>query len=104
MLNPGSTPIEMGYTINEFSNVLNGNFTSASSPYNCKPLSSTSWLVSHQTNDFKSEVDIQQMPDRKIGLLGLPVLRVSFKLISGNPQDEQQFFEKFFRYFHKGGG
>jgi hypothetical protein len=104
MLDPGDSPIEMGYTIREFSRVLNGNFSATQSPYSCKTLGADSWLISHDSSAFNLQINVEQKPTRQIGLLGLPVLGVRFNLISGNEQEKQQFFEKFFRYFHKGGG
>ncbi len=104
MFNAGNDPIEMGYTVSEFSNVLHGNFSAEQSEYRCKDLSQCSWLISHELGNLQTEINVIQKPPRKLGLLKLPVLGVTFKLISGEPQDEQQFFEKFFRYFHKGGG
>jgi hypothetical protein len=104
MFNVGSNQIEMGYTLNEFSNVLHGNFSAQQSVYRCKDLSQNSWLISHERGSLQTEIRVIQKPPRKLGLLNLPVLGVTFRLISGDSQDEQQFFEKFFRYFHKGGG
>jgi hypothetical protein len=104
MFNASNNQIEMGYTISEFSNVLHGNFSAQESVYNCKDLSQCSWLISHEQGNLQTEISVEEKPSRKLGLLNLPVLAVTFKLISGERQDEQQFFEKFFRYFHKGGG
>lgn len=104
MFNAGSNQIEMGYTLSEFSRVLHGNFSAQQSEYNCKDLSRNSWLISRENSHLKTQITVIQKPPRKLGLLNLPVLGVTFKLMSGETQDEQQFFEKFFHYFHKGGG
>jgi hypothetical protein len=104
MFNAGNNQIEMGYTLSEFSKVLHGNFSAQQSEYNCRDLSQSSWLISHEISNLQTEISVIQKPPRILGLLNLPVLGVTFKLISGETVDEQQFFEKFFRYFHKGGG
>jgi hypothetical protein len=104
MFNAGNAQIEMGYTVSEFSKVLHGNFSAQHSEYNCKDISQNSWLISHEGSNLKTQITVIQKPARKLGLLNLPVLGVSFKLMAGETQDEQKFFEKFFRYFHKGGG
>ncbi len=104
MYNPGNAQIQMGYTIDEFSRVLHGNFSAAASDYSCEDLSPSSWLISHDTGELKTRIQVEQLPPRTLGLLDLPVLGVNFNLLSGNTEDEQLFFEKFFRYFHKGGG
>jgi hypothetical protein len=100
----GSNQIEMGYTLSEFSNVLHGNFSAQQSEYKCKDLSQNSWLISREDSNLKTQITVIQQPPRKLGLLNLPVLTVTFKLMAGETHDEQLFFEKFFRYFHKGGG
>jgi hypothetical protein len=104
MFNAGNNQIEMGYTISEFSKVLHGNFSAQHSEYNCHDHSQTRWIISHELSDLKTEISVVQKPPRTLGLLNLPVLAVTFKLISGEIPDQQKFFEKFFRYFHKGGG
>lgn len=104
MLNPGNLPIEMGYTLDEFSNVLHGNFSTNNSEYRCHDLSTGSWLIFEEGSDLKTEIRARQMAPRELGLLKLPILSVSFNIVSGSPQHTQKFFEKFFKYFHKGGG
>jgi hypothetical protein len=104
MFNASSQPIEMGYTIIEFSKVLHGNFSGEHSEYSCQDISPSSWVICNDQSDLKTRIDVEQKPPRSLGLLNLPVLGVSFHLIAGNTEDQQLFFDKFFRYFHKGGG
>lgn len=104
MFNAVGNQIEMGYTISEFSSVLHGNFSAQQSDYKCHDISHNRWLISHAQSELKNEITVQQKPPRTLGLLTLPVLEVRFNLLSGNSYDEQQFFEKFYKYFHKGGG
>ena len=96
--------IQMGYTISEFSSVLHGNFSSADSKFSCEDLSPDSWIITQDLSQFRMHIQVQQLAARSLGLLELPVLGVSFKPISGTSSEKQLFFEKFFRYFHKGGG
>ena len=104
MYAPGPDQIQMGYTINEFSRVLHGNFSSAESAFSCEDLSSDSWIITHDLSELRISIKVQQLSPRTLGLLELPVLGVRFEQLSGNAAEKQLFFDKFFRYFHKGGG
>jgi len=95
---------DMGYTPTEFSRVLNGNFTSEKSELNCKSVSTNHWLITHQDSAMTVDIHIDKKPDRVLGAIALPVLSVTFKVNSATTQQSDFFFEKFFKYFHKGGG
>ncbi len=93
----------MGYTMIEFTRVLQGNFSGADSPYNVEQIAADRWRV-FNPSDFSVTVSLRQKPPRKLGLLNLPVLEVSFDVTTGDASQEQAFYDKFFKYFHKGGG
>ena len=95
---------DMGYTPTEFSRVLNGNFTGEKSALNCKSTSTNHWLISHQDSTMTVDIQIKKKPDRVLGAIALPVLSVIFNVTSATTQQSDFFFDKFFKYFHKGGG
>lgn len=95
---------EMGYTQQEFGNVLNSGFTDDESPYKCQSNSSNSWTVSHRQLPFKVRIEVTPLPERVLGAMTLPVLNVHFELIQCEDNQADAFFDKFFKYFHKGGG
>lgn len=94
----------MGYTAAEFAKVLTGNFTGENSPLNCKVLQTNSWLISHKDSSMRVEINVKIKPARVLGAISLPVLSVIFKVNSATTQQSEFFFDKFFKYFHKGGG
>ena len=94
----------MGYTLVEFGRVLNSGFTNEASPYRCQPVKTSSWLVSQLNSAFQAEIELQEKPARVYGSLSLPVLKVTFRVTDSTQLEVDQFFEKFFKYFHKGGG
>ncbi len=100
--NPGRV-IDMGYTLVEFGKVLQGNFSAADSPYRVEKIAQDHWRVTANPA-LSVTIRLNEKPPRQLGLLNLPVLAVSFTTESGNSNDEQAFFDKFFKYFHKGGG
>ena len=95
---------DMGYTQLEFAKVLNGGFTAETSPYRCQPLSPDSWLVTDHQGSLKVSIQLKPLPPRVLGSIALPVLKVKFFLTEDTQNQSAQFFEKFFKYFHKGGG
>ena len=95
---------DMGYTPSEFSQVLNGNFTGKNSELNCEPSKTNSWLISHQKSAMTIDIHIDKKADRVLGAIALPVLSVSFKVHLATSGQSEFFFDKFFKYFHKGGG
>ena len=98
-----SRKIDMGYTPVEFGKVLQGNFSGADSPYRVEQLASGQWRVYDQAS-LSVIISLEEKPARQLGLLRLPVLAVSFAVTSGNDNEAQAFYDKFFKYFHKGGG
>ena len=94
----------MGYTQQEFGKVLNSGFTNEASPYNCEPYSSHEWLVTHKHNPFQVRIQLKPLPARVLGAISLPVLETRFEVLQSSNGQGDEFFDKFFKYFHKGGG
>lgn len=95
---------EMGYTQQEFESVLNSGFTNQRSPYRCQAESDSDWLVTHQHNPFQVLISLKPLPPRRLGAIALPVLSVQFTVLQNSAFQSDNFFDKFFKYFHKGGG
>jgi hypothetical protein len=95
---------EMGYTAAEFSRVLQGNFSGEKSPFKCSALSPESWQITQHDTDVDIHIEIENKPARVLGAITLPVLQVTFEMLQASPQQTINFFDKFFKYFHKGGG
>ncbi len=104
MFRAGQYLYQMGYTLQEFARVLSGNFTREPSPWRLQTLADQQWLVLHVSQSFSVKIEVQRLAPRRIGLLELPVLEVRFNVEAGDRDLEQQFFESFSGYFHKGGG
>jgi len=100
----GMIEYEMGYGADEFAKVLQGAFSGEKSPYRCEKLATCHWRMSQIDSNLQIEIQVQEMPPRKLGLFVLPVLRVSFHLHDTESDDQGKFFVKFHKYFHKGGG
>lgn len=95
---------EMGYGAEEFGQVLQGSFSGEKSVYRCDVVACNHWHISQSDVGFALDVEVVEMPPRRLGLLALPVLRVTFKLHQDDMLLREQFFSRFFKYFHKGGG
>ena len=104
MNNPRVFSYEMGYTQPEFEQVLNGGFTDASSPYRCTSENVGHWLIEHRSQPFKVIVELSPKDERKLGAFSLPVLGVRFNVVQSSEEQSNAFFDRFFKYFHKGGG
>lgn len=104
MHNPEVFNYEMGYTQQEFGKVLNSGFTNESSPYRCQRQSSEGWLVTHTQQPFQVSIQLKALPARILGAISLPVLGVRFEVTQATGNQTYDFFDKFFKYFHKGGG
>lgn len=102
--NASSVEYEMGYGADEFANVLTGPFSGSESVYQCNTLERHHWLIEQPGTDLKITVQVKEKPARKIGLFCLPVLQVNFQMEKSNLDWQEQFFKRFFKYFHKGGG
>ena len=100
----GVIEYEMGYTADEFGNVLQGQFTGDKSPYSCETIAPHHWRISHKETSMSLEIQVLEKPPRRLGLFVLPVLQVQFEIRNGDAQFETGFFERFHKYFHKGGG
>ena len=99
-----SVEYDMGYGADEFGNVLTGPFSGEASMYSSEILSRHYWQINQKDSDFTCRIQVQEKPPRKLGLFNLPVLSVKFELEKSNPNDQDLFFKRFFKYFHKGGG
>ena len=95
---------EMGYTPKEFARVLTGNFTGEQSAFRCEPVAENHGRISSPQSDIQINLNIVEQPVRKLGHFSLPVLKVLFSVDAADPAQTRAFFDKFFKYFHKGGG
>jgi hypothetical protein len=95
---------EMGYRADEFGSVLNGSFSGEKSPYHCEAIAPNHWRISLAGETVLLDIQVSEKPPRKLGLFVLPVLQVCFHMENSDEEQRSQFFDRFFRYFHKGGG
>jgi len=102
--NAGVIEYEMGYGADEFGNVLQGSFSGEKSPYRCETLGTHYWRMSQVDGELNIEIQVLEMPPRRLGLFALPVLQVIFHLHDTAADDQTRFFDRFHKYFHKGGG
>lgn len=93
----------MGYTPKEFMKTLQGLFITQT-PYSCKEYDSSHWQISIEGEATLVDISIDEAPPRKIALLSLPVLNVSFEFEHANDDQQKDFMKTFFKFFHKGGG
>ncbi len=99
-----SVEYEMGYRADEFGKVLSGSFSGENSGYCCETLERHHWRINQQDTEFQAVIRVTEMPARKLGLFSLPVLRVQFDMEKLDRKSQDNFFKRFFKYFHKGGG
>lgn len=99
-----SIEYQMGYAADEFAQVLNRSFNGGQSNYQCLAISKHHWQIQQQDSDLKITIRIKQKTPRKLGLFTLPVLQVNFETEKSDPMTQREFFNRFFKYFHKGGG
>ena len=104
ILEDGIIQYQMGYGADEFGKVLNGTFSGEKSDYRCEPVSSCHWRITQIDNPLQITIQVSEQPPRRLGLFAIPVLRVEFNLHDSDPDLQAKFFERFFKYFHKGGG
>ena len=100
----GIIEYEMGYGADEFGKVLCGAFTGEKSDYRCHTESVHRWRISQNGAALQLEIQVWEKPPRRLGLFILPVLQVQFDLHDTSPELQARFFERFHKYFHKGGG
>ncbi len=100
----GIIEYEMGYGADEFGNVLQGTFSGEKSPYRYETLARHHWRMSQLDSELNIEIQVEEMPPRRLGLFALPVLQVKFYLHQTTLDDQTGFFDRFHKYFHKGGG
>jgi len=95
---------EMGYAADEFGNVLQGQFSGENSPYRCETIARHHWRISQMDTPRRLEIQVQEKPPRRLGLFAIPVLQVQFHLQDSDAEFRSKFFDRFHKYFHKGGG
>jgi hypothetical protein len=95
---------EMGYAADEFGNVLQGQFSGEKSPYRCETIARHHWRISQIDTPRRLEIQVQEKPLRRLGLFAIPVLQVQFHLQDSDAEFQSKFFDRFHKYFHKGGG
>jgi hypothetical protein len=103
-MQPRQSEYEMGYTPKEFSRVLEGNFTGEKSEYRATQIEQNHWQLNSLQSDINVDLKINEQAPRKLGHFSLPVLKVVFSVTSSSEELSRKFFDKFFKYFHKGGG
>ncbi len=94
----------MGYRADEFGNVLTGTFTGEKSAYRYQAISSNHWRITQPGAALEIEISVCEKPPRKLGLFVLPVLQVRFQMLEATADLQVKFFDRFHKYFHKGGG
>jgi hypothetical protein len=94
----------MGYRAREFGEVLCGPFSGENSAFESQSIASNRWKVKQKKSSFSVDIQISEQPDRKLGLLRLPVLKVCFIMEDDPDGASSEFFHRFHQYFHKGGG
>ena len=95
---------EMGYTEAEFSRVLHGDFSGEQSEFRCEDQDPDHWLITDTLSDMHISIRIAPLQARTLGAISLPRIEVIFEVSATDPQRPVHFFDKFFKYFHKGGG
>ena len=95
---------DMGYRAQEFADVLCGPFSGNESPFRVESRGSQTWHVTHVDSPFDMQITLETKPDRKLGLMSLPVLSVDFDCSLDENGAGELFFHRFHQYFHKGGG
>ena len=99
-----SRKYDMGYRAQEFADVLCGPFSGNESPFRVEAQGRQAWRVSHIDSAFEMQISVETKPDRKLGLMSLPVLAVDFDCKHDESDAGELFFHRFHQYFHKGGG
>ena len=100
----GIIQYQMGYGADEFGNVLNGTFSGEKSDYRCNLVSPHHWCITQIDSSLQITIRVSEKPPRRLGLFALPVLQVQFNVHDSDPDLQAKFFDRFFKYFHKGGG
>ena len=103
-LSPFRVEYEMGYRDDEFATTLQGPFTGEKSPYNCTELGSNHWQIEQSGEKFALDIQVSTQPPRILGLFKLPVLKVEFVFTDTGEASRKAFFDRFHKYFQKGGG
>ena len=100
----GIIQYEMGYGADEFGDVLNRTFGGEKSDYSCDLVSSHHWCITQIDSSFQISIQVAKKPPRRLGLFAIPVLQVQFNVDDSDADLQAKFFDRFFKYFHKGGG
>lgn len=54
--------------------------------------------------DVRLDIEIAVGPERRIGLIRLPTLIVTYRLLAGSPASQQALLARLDRAMHRGGG
>jgi hypothetical protein len=95
---------EMGYAADEFGNVLQGSFSGEKSPYRCETIARHHWRILQIDAPSLLEIQVLEKSPRRLGLFAIPVLQVQFHFQDADAEFRSKFFDRFHKYFHKGGG
>ena len=94
----------MGYAPREFARTLSGGFTAAGSGFVVSESGAERWIVSIPEHALSVTVRINAAAPRRLGAFALPVLDVHLTFSPDNEKNRRIFLDRFWRYFHKGGG
>ena len=95
---------EMGYTVEEFSHILNAGFSDNKSGLVCTAAGIHNWDIQLTASEATLRLTIEKKPLRRLGSLEIPVLQVSFEFSGFSNPQKKVLMDRFNRYFHKGGG
>ena len=94
----------MGYAPREFARTLSGGFVAAGSGFDLSECGAGCWVVSVPEHALSVTVRISAAAPRRFGAFALPVLDVQLTFSPDNEKNRRIFLDRFWRYFHKGGG
>lgn len=91
---------EMGYTVEEFSNVL----PRAMRDWSIVEAQPLVWSVITRDGEALAQITVMPRPDRRIASLTLPTLSVDIEFDTHDNERRIEFVRRFDRGFQKGGG
>ena len=94
----------MGYVPREFARTLSGGFAAAGSGFDVSECGAECWVVSVPEHALAVTVEIRAGAPRRLGAFALPVLDVHLRFSPDDEATQRIFLDRFWRYFHKGGG
>jgi len=94
----------MGYSLEEFSRTLNGGFAAPQSGFFVTNHHAGRWTVTIPAHQLAVEITATPAAYRQLGAMMLPVLEVILRFTPDDENGRRHFLDRFWRYFHKGGG